>query len=88
MQEGEPLAPNFDRDIDRIDRPAAMQDPHDGGDRRRRVGLPEGVICERESNGGELDRAGFLGRWDGHYALLSPSRAATGLLIDEDGIRT
>ena len=49
---------------------------------------PEGVICERESNGGELDRAGLLWRWDGHYALLSATRAATGLLVDENGKRT
>ncbi|HEY2500945.1 MAG TPA: hypothetical protein VGI68_05865 [Mycobacterium sp.] len=36
----------------------------------------------------KLDRPGFRGRWDGYDALLSPSRAAAGLLVDEEGKRT
>jgi hypothetical protein len=36
-----------------------------------------------------LTVAGIVaGAWEGYYALLSPARSATGLLVDEEGIRT
>src|ERR1700730_8060043 len=88
FQKMKPFAPNFDVYVDRVDCPTASQHPHRGRDCRRRARVPKVVICERKNNGSELDAPGILRRWEGYHSPHSPRRAAAGLLVDEDGIRT
>src|SRR5215813_6237163 len=88
MQKVKKFAPNFDVYVERLDWPTASQHPHGGRNCRRRARLPKVVICERKNNGSELDSAGLLWRWEGYHSLQRPRGAATGLLVDEDGIRT
>ena len=87
LQKMIPLAPDCDIHVDRVDCPAGPQHPHYRRDCRRRARVPKVVICERNNNGSELDSPGKPGRWEGYH---SPHlrRAATGLLVDEDGIST
>src|SRR5262245_12187158 len=88
MHKVKEFAPNFDVYVERLDWPTAPQNPHRGRDCRRRASLPKVVICERKNNGRELDAPGKLRRWEGYHSPQSPRRAATGLLVDEDGICT
>src|SRR5262245_47569790 len=88
MHKVEPLAPDLDVYVDRLDWPNAPQNSHDGRDRRRRSRHSEVVICERKKNLTELDAARILRRRKGYHSLESARRAATGLLVDEDRICT
>src|SRR5215470_3896791 len=87
MQKMKPLAPNFNCYVERVDCPAAPQHPHRGRDCRC-ASVAKVVIGERKNNGSELDGPGLLRRWEGYHSTQSPRRPATGLLVDEDGIRT
>jgi hypothetical protein len=88
LQKVKPLAPDCDVYVDRIDCPTASQHPHRGRDCRRRARVPKVVICERKNNGSELDGPGVLRRGEGYHSPHSPCWAATGLLVDENGICT
>ena len=88
MHKVKEFAPNFDVYVERLDWPTASQDPHRGRDCRRRASVPKVVICERKNNGSELDAPRILRRREGYHSPQSPRRAATGLLVDEDGICT
>src|ERR1700730_12712377 len=94
MLPGHPLSKNeticaqFRVYVDRVDCPTASQHPHRGRDCRRRARVPKVVIGERKNNGSELDAPGILRWWEGYHSPHSPRRAAAGLLVDEDGIRT
>src|SRR5215471_332558 len=87
VQKVKPFAPNFDCYVERIDCPTAPQHPHRGRDCQC-ASVAKVVIGERKNNGSELDGPGLLRRWEGYHSTQSPRRPATGLLVDEDGIRT
>jgi hypothetical protein len=87
MQKMKPLAPNFNCYVERIDCPASPQHPHRGRDCQR-ARVAKVVIGERKNNGSELDAPGKIRRWEGYHSTQSPRRPATGLLVDDDGIRT
>src|SRR5262245_4821407 len=88
MHKVEPLAPDLDVYIDRLDWPTAPEDSHRGRDCRRRGSHSKVVICERKDNCTVLDTPGILRRWKGYHSLERARRAATCLLVDEDGICT
>src|SRR4029077_21245343 len=88
MHKVEPLEHDLDVYVYRLDWPIAPQNSHRVGDCRRRGSHSEVVICERKNNRTELDAPGIRRRGKGNHSLESARWAATGLLVDEDGICT